>query len=63
MLEENADKLRRSPFITKGLWAQCKARATIKGQTIGQWVADAMAEKYVRELTSEFKRLEAHNEK
>ncbi len=50
MLEENADKIRRSPFITRELWANCKGLATIKGQTIGKWIADAMAEKYIREL-------------
>jgi hypothetical protein len=61
MLEQNADKLRRSPFITKELWANCKGLATIKGQTIGKWVADAMAEKYVREIKQV--KTEASNEK
>jgi hypothetical protein len=57
MLETNADKLRRSPYIGSELWKNCKAMAIMKGQTIGQWVADAMQEKYKKEL------MEAQNEK
>jgi hypothetical protein len=56
-LETNADKLRRSTFITPELWAKCKAMATMKGQKIGQWIAGAMQEKLNKELT------EAQNEK
>jgi len=48
-IESNAEKLKRSPYITKSLWSQCKGLATMKGKTIGEWVAEAMVEKYRRE--------------
>lgn len=49
-LETNADKLRRSPFISRELWLKCKGLATSQGKMIGQWVAEAMQFKYDKEI-------------
>ena len=50
MLEANADKMRRSPFISKELWQKCKGLAILQNKTIGQWIAEAMKEKYNIEI-------------
>ena len=50
MLETNADKMRRSPFISKELWQKCKGMAMLQNKTIGQWIAEAMREKYGKEV-------------
>lgn len=50
MLETNADKMRRSPFISKELWQKCKGLAILQNKTIGQWIAEAMKEKYNAEI-------------
>jgi len=50
MLETNADKIRRSPFIDRELWQRCKGLAMLQNKTIGQWIAEAMREKYNVEI-------------
>jgi len=50
MLESNADKIRRSPFIDRELWQRCKGLAMLQNKTIGQWIAEAMREKYNVEI-------------
>lgn len=53
MLEENADKVRRSPYISRELWLKCKGIAISQGKMIGQWIAEAMEEKYRKEIKNE----------
>jgi len=49
-LEQNANILRKSSFITRELWNRCKGLATMQGKSIGEWCAVAMQEKYDREI-------------
>jgi len=50
VLETNADKIRRSPFIDRELWQRCKGLAMLQNKTIGQWIAEAMRDKYNSEI-------------
>jgi hypothetical protein len=58
MEQMDAENLRRSGFIPKELWKKCRGLALIKNKYIGEWVAEAMQEKYNREIMQE-----ASNEK
>jgi len=50
-LEQNVDTVKKS--ITTDVWRKAKSRAALRGIKIGDWLTEAIIEKYNREVTEE----------
>jgi hypothetical protein len=50
-LEQNVDVTKKDKYITSEIWQKAKGMAALRGLKVGQWLAEAILEKYDRELT------------
>jgi hypothetical protein len=50
--------IQKDEYITADIWEKAKSMATLQKKKIGQWIAEAIMEKFSREINMEARKYE-----